>query len=432
NVQFTNNQLEITLSTNYLKYESTSTNNVEFENNKLIVKNLNFCELISLVNNSDLLSLRNKIIDLIYDEQIISNNINTYLQNQIYDWIKEITTTNNQKLEDYVAVPVYTNNTIQISLKNNIGLYKFKSYSSENIEINDNSILLKNISLYAPPQASPTNWFIWSGGTTITGLSDLGKQQSNIVLPEITTALAKESFSNKNKEIDNLRSIDMSLTKIQSFPNHFSSPTGGYDNALFYKSKINRLILPNTLIDMGSFTFYWCDYLKVIKIPDSVTNVSGAYIFGNCSNVTTLKFSKNIRGTIGRDFIRACYTLETITIPEGVTSLGNSAFENCEKLKTINFSNRITSIGERCFRNTSISQITLTQTLEAIGPLAFDSCNNLQEITIPNSVTSIGEKAFDNIPNLIIKVSSDRVENLVRNVFSGTIINLNKNRLRKV
>jgi hypothetical protein len=67
-----------------------------------------------------------------------------------------------------------------------------------------------------------------------------------------------------------------------------------------------------------------------------------------------------------------CTGLTSITIPNSVTSIGFSAFNNCTGLTSITISNSVTSIGET----------------------AFEYCRGLTSITIPDSVTSIGNDAF--------------------------------------
>ena len=67
-----------------------------------------------------------------------------------------------------------------------------------------------------------------------------------------------------------------------------------------------------------------------------------------------------------------CRSLTSVTIPNSVTSIGESAFSECRRLTSVTIPNSVTSIGDKAF---------------------FD-CYSLTSVTIPNSVTSIGKEAF--------------------------------------
>ncbi|MDE5599345.1 MAG: hypothetical protein K2I49_00235, partial [Ureaplasma sp.] len=131
-------QLEITLSDNYFKYQQTAQDdNVSLNGDKVIVSNLEFFSEITF-NSVDLTTLRTNIQNLINENKINSNNISSYLSNQIYDLVKDINTISNGSLEQYITTPTYSSNTINIPLKLDVGLYKFKSTSLSNIVITSN------------------------------------------------------------------------------------------------------------------------------------------------------------------------------------------------------------------------------------------------------------------------------------------------------
>ncbi|MDE6289622.1 MAG: hypothetical protein K2L64_02555, partial [Ureaplasma sp.] len=132
-------QLEITLAIDYYKYEIESNDNVTLEGNKVIISNLKFYQEISF-NDSDLTTLRDNIQNLIDENEVNSNNISSYLSNQIYDLVKNINTVENGSLEQYVVEPTYLDDSIKISLKSDVGYYKFKTSSFTNISITSNQI----------------------------------------------------------------------------------------------------------------------------------------------------------------------------------------------------------------------------------------------------------------------------------------------------
>ena len=94
-----------------------------------------------------------------------------------------------------------------------------------------------------------------------------------------------------------------------------------------------------------------------------------------------------------------CANLKRITIPDSVTSIGNSAFNGCSGLTSIVFgeNSQLTSIGNLAFSGCGgLTSIVFGENsqLKSIGDWAFGYCYSLTSITIPDSVTSIGSDAF--------------------------------------
>ena len=121
-----------------------------------------------------------------------------------------------------------------------------------------------------------------------------------------------------------------------------------------FPAYVTGIVLPKGATPINSnLVFRSFPNLQTIIIPDGVTSISG-YAFGYCSSFTS------------------------ITIPESVTTIGNYAFYGCSGLTSIAIPNSVTSIGNS----------------------AFMSCSNLTSVTIPSSVTSIGYEAFRDCKSL--------------------------------
>ena len=99
--------------------------------------------------------------------------------------------------------------------------------------------------------------------------------------------------------------------------------------------------------------------------------------------------------SIGNGVFSYCSSLTGITIPDGVTSIGYGAFEWCHSLTSIVIPDSVTSISGSTFSGcSSLTSITIPDSVTSIGDEAFSSCEKLTSITIPDSVTSIGNSAF--------------------------------------
>ena len=84
-----------------------------------------------------------------------------------------------------------------------------------------------------------------------------------------------------------------------------------------------------------------------------------------------------------------------VVIPNGVTSIGSSAFRNCHEMISVTIPSGVMSIGNCAFEGcTSLRNVELPPGLKSIGYGAFYECSSLEAIVIPESVTNIGYAAF--------------------------------------
>jgi hypothetical protein len=88
-------------------------------------------------------------------------------------------------------------------------------------------------------------------------------------------------------------------------------------------------------------------------------------------------------------------TVHTVIIKEGVTTIGEGAFEDCVLLTTVIIPGSVTIIGERAFEDcVRLEDIIIPNGVKSIGNRAFNECWSLETVIIPDSVTAIGTDAF--------------------------------------
>lgn len=237
------------------------------------------------------------------------------------------------------------------------------------------------------------------------------------------------------------------LTHFEEFQ-YFTGVKEIKDSTFYDCESLTSIIIPDSVTLIGNDAFGECYELINITIPSSVTSI-GNSAFYDCSSLTTINIPNSITSISGYTFSE-CYKLTSITIPNSVTSIGESAFDCCSSLTSINIPNSITTIGNSAFNSCdSLTSITIPDSVTSIGESAFEGCSGLESIVvdngnskyyskdnaiietdtntlivgckntiIPDSVTSIGNGAFYDCDGLTSINIPDSVTSIGNNVFS--------------
>ncbi|MDD5924331.1 MAG: leucine-rich repeat protein [Clostridia bacterium] len=87
--------------------------------------------------------------------------------------------------------------------------------------------------------------------------------------------------------------------------------------------------------------------------------------------------------------------MSTLVLEDGVTSIGNYAFNSCKGLKEINFADSVETIGTYAFRDcTGFADLTIPGTVKEVGSYAFSGNSGLKKLTLADGVQKLGEGAF--------------------------------------
>ena len=145
-----------------------------------------------------------------------------------------------------------------------------------------------------------------------------------------------------------------------------------------YKGNEAEVTIPEQIegknvTSLGDWSFYNCDSIRAITIPNTVTNM-GFAAFSGCSSLTNIDIPNGVT-VISNQLLEGCSSLVKIEIPEAVTEIRSYAFHKCTNLETIE----------------------IPDTVNSIYPKVFQYCQRLKNIKIPQNANCANQMFFNSI-----------------------------------
>lgn len=164
-----------------------------------------------------------------------------------------------------------------------------------------------------------------------------------------------------------------------------------------------EISIPRPVVSIGDYAFMNTD-TRVFQPNATALTHLGVGVFKNCARLTRANLPQTaVIDALPDEFFYGCSVLSSVTIPTNIVSLGDYAFYGCSSLLTVTFNaggTGVTTIGESCFENcvSLVNNGNLTRILPTsvttLGEKAFKNCSALREITIPKNVKTIAKEAF--------------------------------------
>ena len=219
-----------------------------------------------------------------------------------------------------------------------------------------------------------------------------------VILPEGVISIEEAAFANCTAleklnvpyTVNTLGRWILENTKVTSFT--IPQVVTEIPASCFYGSAITTINIPPSVKTIGNWAFQNAKLTEVV-IPSSVTSI-GKWAFG-CENGNPALQSVIIEANI-TEIPECCFYLQTkltsISLPEGITSIGDDAFNQC-KITSLTLPASLKTIGARAFSNNGITQLTIPDKVETIENAAF-AYNSIDNIDFPATLVSLHATAF--------------------------------------
>lgn len=264
-------------------------------------------------------------------------------------------------------------------------------------------------------------------------LFGIGRTRPEYVLAKFNEDFTHVTVFRNGEDSDGLSKNFVSPTADPTYPiyNHRATlktvtvqeGVVGLGGNAFAMTNIESITLPNSLREIGKGCFNACKQLKGFSIPDGVTTI-GMSAFQNCTAASSELHLPVSLTELGKQAFYNCSKLTgSVVIPDGVEVIGQNAFGNCSSLNgTVTLNEGLKAIEPYAFSGCSklTGSLTMPDTLETIGAFAFQSMRGLDgTLTLNDGLQHIGDGAFNqcqNMTNSILKIPAS-----VRTIGGDTI-----------
>ena len=298
-----------------------------------------------------------------------------------------------------------------------IGYKAFYSCSGlKSVTLNSNTLVSNNYTtdsnLGTIFGSQVTNYIIGNNVTSIGNYAFRGcSGLTSVTIGSGVKSIGKSAFEDcsglKRAEFASIES----LCNI-SFGNEYSNPLRYAHHLYIDGQEVTDLVIPEGVTSIGNVAFRNCSGLTSVTIGSSVTSI-GADAFWGCSGLKRAEFASieslcniSFENYYSNPFYCANHLyidgqeVTNVVIPNGVTSIGDYAFEYCSALTSVTIGNSVTSIGSSAFSSCSgLTSVTIGSSVTSIGNSAFYSCSGLTSVTcLAENVPGTGSSAFHKVP----------------------------------
>lgn len=164
-----------------------------------------------------------------------------------------------------------------------------------------------------------------------------------------------------------------------------------------YNDQILRVEVQKGITSVGGFRY--CFTLQEVSLPEGLISLD-EFAFMDCQKLQEIRLPKSLK-TLGDGTFAGCHALPEIELPEDLETVGEGALMNCLSLTSVVIPASVTEMGDRPFSGDwALKTVEIKGNVPRLSSSSFYECDALQEVLITGSVGTIGDETFRNLDSL--------------------------------
>lgn len=164
-----------------------------------------------------------------------------------------------------------------------------------------------------------------------------------------------------------------------------------------YNYQILRVEVQKGITSVGGFRY--CFTLQEVSLPEGLISLD-EFAFMDCQKLQEIRLPKSLK-TLGDGTFAGCHALPEIELPEDLETVGEGALMNCLSLTSVVIPASVTEMGDRPFSGDwALKTVEIKGNVPRLSSSSFYECDALQEVLITGSVGTIGDETFRNLDSL--------------------------------
>ena len=268
-----------------------------------------------------------------------------------------------------------------------IGIQAFSECAAlESVDLPSNLNRIEDAAFY---RTSLKQIVIPEGVTQLGKYAFLGTMLTDITIPASLQYIGTRAFY-EARDIDTVRISDLDAWVRLSCEDYYATPNWSGAQIYLNGEPLKEAVIADDVGSIREQLFEQCKSLEKVVLPEGIVSIGQSAFAGTA--LTEVVIPKSV--VLGTGVFSGCKNLFRVTLPEGLEHLPDSLFSGCTSLRSIELPAGLKTMGESALSESGLETLVIPRGVKVLPKKLFYNCGSLTSVNLPQGLTTIGEETF--------------------------------------